>query len=289
MKKLFYILPLLFILFSCSDSNDEPIAIDYRLSSENQDIAIIDNGRKASLNVPGFAAKYTISISGDFVNIVLNSNAEWLSADYSNGIISINATKIEINDGDSRTGNINFTVFNDTKSSSGEITITQRVITYDDLRNYENNAINFFLSKHEVIKQIPTDNNFQFGDDAPFYILSSDPIVAMKVINNGSDIKPNDKDYVYFRFSRADINRYYQTGELIENFSPSFSTSSFIYNDFSTSASAQWGKAIQMPFQYGLGYNSKVELVVASPLGIVPEISYVTPYIYTVSYYKGEY
>ena len=111
----------------------------------------------------------------------------------------------------------------------------------------------------------------------------------MKVMDKGTDTKPADNERVYFRFSRANLLTYYQTGNLEENWKPGLSDSHcyFILNDFSTTPSAQWGKAIQMPLHYGLGYNAKVQLVVSSPAGLTPEIANVTPFLYTISYYKG--
>ena len=290
MRHLLFLLPFLLFVVGCSDSNEEPLVINYKLTTHNQNVTILDNGKNASLNVIGYDADYTLDISGDFVNIVFDANVDWLSASFSAGTITIHANAIDNTLDDSRTGKINFTVFNDSKSASGFISVTQRVITYEDLLAYENDAINYFLRNQSVVQQIPENNNFKVGDDAPYYVLSSNPFVAMKVIDRGSDDKPKDNDRVYFRFSRANLLSYFQTGELVEDWNSIVTNShcSFRLNDFITSSSAQWGKAIQMPFHYGLGYNATVQLVVSSPVGFSNEISNVTPYLYTISYYKGE-
>lgn len=61
----------------------------------------------------------------------------------------------------------------------------------------------------------------------------------------------------------------------------------FRFNNLSTTNLAQYGEGIQMPMKY-LPLNSKVNLVVKSQLGATNEISYVIPFLYTISYYKSQ-
>lgn len=289
MSKIFYFLPFLFLLAACSDSEDQTRDAEFRLASENPYVSVSGNGRYATINTPGYDAEYLLYISGEFANIVFNTDVDWLAAEYSAGYITIHTKALNDNGIESRTGKVTFTIFNDSKSASGYISVTQRATTYGDLRAKEDDAINYFLSQQNLITQLPADNNFQTGDNAPFYLLSDNPIVAMRVMDKGTDTKPADNERVYFRFSRANLLTYYQTGNLEENWKPGLSDSNcyFILNDFSTTRSAQWGKAIQMPLLYGLGYNAKVHLVVPSPFGLTQEIANVTPFLYTISYYKG--
>ncbi|WP_303408659.1 hypothetical protein [uncultured Duncaniella sp.] len=39
--------------------------------------------------------------------------------------------------------------------------------SYADLLNEENQLVNAFLAEHRVIEEIPADNNFEVGEDAP--------------------------------------------------------------------------------------------------------------------------
>ncbi len=49
----------------------------------------------------------------------------------------------------------------------------------------------------------------------------------------------------------------------------------------------KWGTAIQMPMLLGLPVDSEVNLIVASEAGFTSEISFVTPFLYNIRYFKS--
>lgn len=51
--------------------------------------------------------------------------------------------------------------------------------------------------------------------------------------------------------------------------------------------SYQWGVGLQTPLKY-LPIDCKVNIIIKSSMGIVEEQSEVTPFLYNVSYYRGE-
>lgn len=60
----------------------------------------------------------------------------------------------------------------------------------------------------------------------------------------------------------------------------------FLFDNTSVSQSTQYGTGIQLPMKF-LGYNAKVNLVIKSQDGPTDEMSYVIPYLYTITYYKS--
>lgn len=310
MKYISYILlTLLFVtsLASCS-SDDEPKGYSFKLISEDtEDVVISDDGKSAFINTISYETTYTFTISGDFANIVFDSSAEWLSASCTNKIIIVHIDKYS-GDEDFRSGRIDFTIFNDSQSASGHISVKQKDerLSYEDLRNIEQDAINFFLQDKKCVKTPPTsreDNNFEAGENAPWYYIDNAPIVAMKVLSRGNgesigtgsrsnDNSPKDGDKVYFRFERYNLMDYYKSGGESMNSEISFntlsSTCSFFLNDTETTVSKQWGIGIQVPMLYGLEYGSEVMIVIGSVAGPQAEVANVTPYLYRVTYFRGE-
>lgn len=233
MKHFYQIFSLLLIsvLASCS-SNDEPLAVDFKLSSDNPEIEITNKGRNASLNVIGYKSNYTLNLTGDFVNVIFDANVDWLSASYSMGVITIHENAIDNSiNGDTRTGKINFTVFNNDKSASGFISVTQRVITYEDLLSEENKAIDFYLSKYTIVENLPQNNAYVCGEDAPYYKIASSPNVYMQVLSIGDGAIPQNGDRVYIRFMCYNLLEYFKAGE----FNPAYWSGN--YNDISGSPS----------------------------------------------------
>ena len=127
--------------------------------------------------------------------------------------------------------------------------------------------------------------------DAPYYRIDDDSNVYMQVISYGTDEKPKKDDRVYFRFTRYNMF-YYVVGadnSLIGSGNADSMNSQstfFLFENTSVSESTQYGTGIQRPL-YFLGYNSKVNIVIKSQAGPESDMSYVVPYLYTITYYKS--
>lgn len=162
--------------------------------------------------------------------------------------------------------------------------------SYADLLRDERRACNSFLSGYQIVNEIPADTVFDTGEDAPFYRLDPDGNVYMQVlIADSKENRPEAEEPVYFRFMRLDLNTLYTDGEEYwtgnaENMmaDPTY----FLFDNYTLDSSAYYGYGLQLPLKY-LGVNSKVNLVIKSQYGFTDEISYVVPYLYTVTYYPS--
>lgn len=162
--------------------------------------------------------------------------------------------------------------------------------TYAELLRDERRAVNAYLSNNLVVNEIPEDTIFQTGEDAPFYRIDPDGNVYMQVITADSkENRPTDGQPVYFRFMRMDLNSWYTEDEEYwignaENMmaDPTY----FLYNNYALSSSAYYGYGLQLPMKF-VGVNSTVNLVIKSQYGFTDEISYVTPYLYKITYYPS--
>lgn len=164
--------------------------------------------------------------------------------------------------------------------------------SYAELLSDETKAVNLFLSQNKVIDEIPDANTvFEVGKDAPFYRLDPDGNVYMQVLSLGNGEKVEKDARVYFRYTRYNMF-YYTVGAdntLIGVGNADDMTSAptfFIFGSQTISQSTQYGEGIQMPLEY-LGYNCTVNIVIKSQAGPTADISYVVPYLYTISYYKS--
>lgn len=162
--------------------------------------------------------------------------------------------------------------------------------SYADLLNDETKAVNNFLADQVVILDLPEDGKLEYGPDAPYYRLDTDGNVFLQVIDPGEDAKIEDDAQVFFRFTRYNLYYYQQTGELTDGQGNAndvtSGSASFRFNNFTLSSSSQWGSGIQMPLNY-VGYNSRVNVIIKSQLGISNEISYVIPYLFDVRYFRS--
>lgn len=127
--------------------------------------------------------------------------------------------------------------------------------------------------------------------DAPYYRIDDDSNVYMQVISYGTDEKPKKDDRVYFRFTRYNMFYYVVGGDntlIGSGNADSMNSQStfFLFENTSVSESTQYGTGIQRPL-YFLGYNSKVNIVIKSQAGPESDMSYVVPYLYTITYYKS--
>ncbi len=165
--------------------------------------------------------------------------------------------------------------------------------SYAELLDEEDKSVNRYLVNQIVIDQIPADSVFEVGENAPYYRLDDDATVYMQVLEVGDKERPVTNDRVYFRFIRYNLN-YYKEGETMtgsgnaDNVAPgAIGPTYFLFNNYSSTASSQWGVGLQMPMRF-LGWNAKVNLIVKSRSGLTNEETTVVPYLYTLTYYKPQ-
>ncbi len=177
------------------------------------------------------------------------------------------------------------------------IAIAMGLTSCDDSKSYaelladENQAVNKFLVEFKVVDAIPADSVFEVGEDAPFYRIDENSNVYMQVLSVGTDEKPEKDDRVYFRFTRYNMFYYVVGGDntlLGSGNADGMNTEAtfFLFENTSVYQSTQYGTGIQLPMKF-LGYNAKVNLVIKSQDGPTDEMSYVIPYLYTITYYKS--
>lgn len=162
--------------------------------------------------------------------------------------------------------------------------------SYADLLNDENQLVNAFLAEHRVIETIPENNDFEVGEDAPYYRIDDEGNVYMQVLSKGTGEMPEEGDRVYFRYIRYDLNYYvvgsdYNSGAGNMNSPGNTEATYFLFDDYTTDQSSQYGTGIQLPVKL-LGYSCKVNVVIKSQSGPSADMSYVVPYLYNISYYK---
>lgn len=161
--------------------------------------------------------------------------------------------------------------------------------SYSELLNDEKHNINAFLSNQKVINYVPADSVFECGENAPYYRMDEEGNVYMQIVDPGDGDKPEDNEVVYFRYIRYDLSNYaasdsLPTGAGNANDMESSATW-FRLNNYRITASSQYGPGVQLPMTY-LRYNAKVNLVMKSQYGFTSEIAYVTPFLYSIRYFK---
>lgn len=164
--------------------------------------------------------------------------------------------------------------------------------SYANRLNTERNSCNSYLTTKRVENNIPADTVFETGEDAPFYRINPDGNVYMQVIK----CTPRKEDRamkgqtIYFRYTRYNINQWYDTGKLTpyegNSTDMSANPSYFIYSDFTLPMSSQWGYGLQLPLEY-VGVDSEINLLVKSQFGLTSEISYVQPYMFHIRYFRS--
>lgn len=170
----------------------------------------------------------------------------------------------------------------------------EKTKSYSELLKEEEQAVNWFLAQKKVALEIPENNDFQIGEDAPFYRMDPDGFVYMQVIRKGDlENKPQEGDRVYFRFMRQNIKSLYESGSAIwegnaTDFGGTSSSTSFILGNTVLTTTTQYGEGIQLPLDY-LGYDSEVNLVIKSNEGFTSDASQCVPYLYNVRYFKAQY
>ncbi len=160
--------------------------------------------------------------------------------------------------------------------------------SYSELLTEENHIVNDFLSQHRLVDNIPSDTVFEVGPDAPYYCVEDEGNVYMQVLDAGTDERPSYNDRVYFRYMRYNLNGYVVGGDNVGGGNADNMNSGstfFLFGNEYVETSTQYGMGIQIPMKL-LGYNAKVNLVIKSQAGPTADMSYVVPYLYTISYYK---
>lgn len=294
LKKFLFILFLPLIITACS--NDEPELDLFHLTLGTEADADIAMGiHSAEVTVNGYARWINVGIVGDFDSYTFSDDVpSWLTVIPQGGNIgSTHHFRIEVSKltgGESRIGKVGFTVFKGSKSQAGTITVTQNPCTLEDLKKTEQRAMKKYLSKFDVVDQLPAIADIHVGSVAPFYKLNSEGTVYMQVVRKGTAPAATEGETIYFRFMRYNLLSYLENGVLpngegnMNSLNPS-ATSFELGSD--KPSTTQWGTAIQMPMLLGLPIDSEVNLVVASEAGFTAEISSVMPFLYNIRYYKS--
>lgn len=164
--------------------------------------------------------------------------------------------------------------------------------SYADLLTEETHAVNYYLSNHRVVDEIPADSVFEYGADAPYYRIDEDSNLYMQVINPGThDNKVEDDELIYFRYTRYNLKYYFDTDEMVgsgNSNNMNINATSFRFGNTMLSSASQYGMGIQEPLKF-LGVDCEVNLVVKSQLGPTDDIAAVVPYMYNLRYFRQPY
>lgn len=294
-KKLVLLFILPFILTACS--NDEPDLDLFHLTVATEADADFAMGiHSAEFTLNGYARWIEIGIVGNFDAYSLSDDIPgWLTISNAEVIATTHKFRINVSalgGDDSRIGKVGFTVFKGNQSQSGTITITQNPCTLEDLKKTEQRAMKKYLSKFDVMDELPTINNIQVGSVAPFYKLNPEGTVYMQVVKMGSAPAATKGEKIYFRFMRYNLLSYLENGVLPPgqgNANDLTESTTFFEVGSEKPSTTQWGTAIQMPILLGLPIDSEVNLVVASEAGPTSEISGIIPFLYNIRYYQSAY
>ncbi|MBQ7212461.1 MAG: DUF4827 family protein [Muribaculaceae bacterium] len=167
--------------------------------------------------------------------------------------------------------------------------------SYAALLTEEEKAVNHFLADKRVELSLPENLEFETAggnaNEAPYYRMDSDGTVYMQVLKTGDreNNKAADNDLIFFRYTRYDLKEIMNSGSTsgAGNATEMTDPKSFRFNNYTLSSSAQYGSGIQVPLQY-LGVDCEVNIVVKSQYGFTGEIAYVTPYLFSIRYYRSK-
>ena len=164
--------------------------------------------------------------------------------------------------------------------------------SYSELLDEETKHVNAYLANQVLINEIPADSIFEAGVDAPYYRIDNEGNVYMQVVKYGTQGDVKDDQQVYFRYTRYDLSQYDSLkGELPEGVGNSedleYEPTWFRFKNYTLTTSSQYGSGIQMPL-YFLPLGSEANVIIKSQYGFTSEISYVTPFLYNIRYYKGK-
>lgn len=287
---LLFILPLI-LLTACSEDNEPDYGVFHLTIGTTSDADVAMGTHSAEITINGYAYIIDVGIVGENDSFVISDGyPDWLTVTkYDDKKFKIDVA--ELSGSESRTGGVNFVVFNGGKSETGYISITQNPLTYEDLQKTEQRAIKSYLKKFDVYDELPSLNEIQVGSVAPFYKLDSDGYVYMQVVKMGSAPAATQGETIYFRFLRYNLLSYFENGVLPNGEgnmnSIDQSVTSFVVGS-NQASTTQWGPAIQMPMLLGLPIDSEVNLVVSSQAGFTSEVANVIPYLYNIRYYQAK-
>ncbi len=164
--------------------------------------------------------------------------------------------------------------------------------SYAELLTDETKSVNAYLANQVVINEIPEDSIFEEGKNAPYYRIDDTGNVYMQVVKYGTEKKAADDQQIYFRYTRYNLSQYDSANDVLPEGAGNsedleYEPTWFRFKNFSLSSSSQYGAGIQMPL-YFLPLGSEVNIIVKSQYGFTSEISYVTPFLYNIRYYKGK-
>ena len=160
--------------------------------------------------------------------------------------------------------------------------------SYAELLDEETAAVDKFLKTQKVVKKIPADSVFEVGADAPYYQLDEDGYVYMQVLMNGDEGKVKYNELIFFRYSRINLLTWAEGGDQqpTGNDNELSSAYSFYFDNSELSSSSQYGTGVQMPLNY-LQMPCKVNLIIKSKAGSLNDLTSVTPYLYTIRYFRS--
>ena len=160
--------------------------------------------------------------------------------------------------------------------------------SYAELLDEENAAVDKFLKTQTVVNKIPADSIFEVGEDAPYYKLDEDGYVYMQVLMNGDEGKAKYNELIFFRYSRINLLTWSEGGTQLPDGNDNDLSKAYSFNFQNTNldSSNQYGAGIQLPLNY-LEMPCKVNLLIKSKAGSMNDLTSVTPYLYTVRYYRS--
>lgn len=165
---------------------------------------------------------------------------------------------------------------------------------YAELLSEEEKAVNHYLANKRVELDLPDDLKFETAggdeDKAPFYRMDEDGMIYMQVLNTGDceKNKAKDDDIIYFRYMRYNLKDQMNNGSATGygNASEMTAPLSFRFNNYTLASSAQHGSGVQVPLKY-LGVDCRVNIIIRSQYGFTSEVSEVTPYLFSIRYYRS--
>ena len=172
--------------------------------------------------------------------------------------------------------------------------------SYSDLLRDEEKAVNWFLAQQRVEISAPEKaEDFEIGENAPFYRMNDDGTVYMQVLNIGDMAdRPEEGDKVYFRFERRNIKSMWLGMDApsygnMDNLNTILGSTYLFYRNTTYPNSTQYGTGIQVPLDY-FGFYSEVNLVLKSYSGFTGntfggEQTNCIPFLVNVKYYRPEY
>lgn len=290
-KLLLFVLPL-FLLTCCDDERDDDVfTIVVSDAPQGSEISII--GTECFISTSGEKQSIEITLAGDFDSYNVSDGVpDWITVDNEQSTIKLSLSYFSGEENDIREAKFGFRVFKGGNSVGGRIVVHQHAVTFQDLLDREQRAIDCWLTDKTILTDFPSDLSLiQSGEDAPYYRLDNGS-VYMQVISMGSSAAAKTGEKIYFRFTRYDLLSYMENGFLPEGWGNAdiMEMSPTFFEMGSTQQSTlQWGTGIQMPMLLGLPVDSDINLVVASEAGFIIENSLVTPYLYHVKYYHSIY